>query len=172
MSTKASLCPSVALRERGATAEARSITLLRSASYEGHGRIKIKNRTLYAGTSYFPKGRGPKYHRIWTLLLLCSEWEEVGHVQMKHRRINFCFFILSSEGKCSFRFMEAFGASILLGMTAVLCCKKLSEVPKAWRRLRRLLAPRSRRKFPQEKFDAGSCNIKQSQHWDGWQSDD
>ena len=34
----------------------------------------------------FPKAQGPKYHRVCALSLLCSEWEEVGHTQMKHRQ--------------------------------------------------------------------------------------
>ena len=38
---------------------------------------KILLKFLIAGTSYFPLY---EYHRIQTLLLLCSEWEEVEHV--------------------------------------------------------------------------------------------
>jgi hypothetical protein len=51
------------------------------------GKVGYKKEFLFAGTSYFPEGRSPKYHRIWMLLLLCSEWEEVGHIQIKHRQI-------------------------------------------------------------------------------------
>ena len=51
-----------------------------------------KKRFLVAGTSYFPEGRGPKYHRIKMLSLLCSEWEEVGHILMKHRQLKIFSF--------------------------------------------------------------------------------
>ncbi len=44
-------------------------------------------KSLCVGISYFPRDRSRKYHRIETLLLLCSEWEEVGHVSTEHRRI-------------------------------------------------------------------------------------
>ena len=46
---------------------------------------QIKKRPFDVGTSYFPHRRTRKYHRIGTLSLLCSEWEEVGHVRIKHR---------------------------------------------------------------------------------------
>ena len=42
-----------------------------------------KKRHFDVGTSYFP--RKIEYHRIGTLSLLCSEWEEVGHARIKHR---------------------------------------------------------------------------------------
>ena len=42
-------------------------------------------RYFDVGTSYFPRHLRDKYHRIETLSLLCSEWEEVGHVPTKHR---------------------------------------------------------------------------------------
>ena len=34
----------------------------------------------------FPEPRGLKYHRVCKLSLLCSEWEEVVHLQIKHRQ--------------------------------------------------------------------------------------
>ncbi len=35
----------------------------------------------------FPEPRGLKYHRVQTLSLLCSEWEEVDHAWIKHRQM-------------------------------------------------------------------------------------
>gem|GEM_PF-2177711 len=51
--------------------------------------ITKKLRNLNVGISYFPDPRRDKYHRITTLSLLCSEWEEVEHVATKHRHSNF-----------------------------------------------------------------------------------
>ena len=34
----------------------------------------------------FPKRYALKYHRGFVLSLLCSEWEEVEHTQVKHRQ--------------------------------------------------------------------------------------
>ncbi len=44
-----------------------------------------KNALLCTGVLYFPGRRGSKYHRACALSLLCSEWEEVGHTQVKHQ---------------------------------------------------------------------------------------
>jgi len=35
-----------------------------------------------------------EYHRSSTLSLLCSEWEEVGHVILDHQQMK-CFFLLN-----------------------------------------------------------------------------
>ena len=35
----------------------------------------------------FPEPQGSKYHRGFMLSLLCSEWEEVGHIKLNHREV-------------------------------------------------------------------------------------
>lgn len=42
------------------------------------------------------------------LLLLCSEWEEVGHIQIKHRQIKILLFVIKSKN-CIFAKKSALG---------------------------------------------------------------
>ena len=54
-------------------------------------RIFVQVKYLHAGTSYCPTHK-VQYHRINTLSLLCSEWDEVVHVLIKHRHVNIQYF--------------------------------------------------------------------------------
>lgn len=58
----------------------------------GGGSRNKKIALVIAGISYFPDSRRNKYHRPATLALLCSEWEEVGHVAIKHQQTQRLFF--------------------------------------------------------------------------------
>ena len=62
-----------------------------SSHYQRHRMPLIfytKKHHAYGMPAYptFPRTQGPKYHRVCALSLLCSEWEEVGHTQIKHRQ--------------------------------------------------------------------------------------
>lgn len=46
----------------------------------------------------FPTASG-KYHGIGTLSLLCSEWEEVGHVRIEHQQLKILSLPLNAYGK-------------------------------------------------------------------------
>ena len=40
----------------------------------------------YPGETYFLSPRRNEYHRCNRISLLCSEWEEVGHLLLNHRK--------------------------------------------------------------------------------------
>jgi len=51
--------------------------------------VFLNKKTLsYAGIPYFSR---KEYHRVYVLSLLCSEWEEVGHTQIKHQQMKTFF---------------------------------------------------------------------------------
>ncbi len=96
---------------------------------------------LYAGITYFPEGRGPKYHRLCAASLLCSEWEEVVHAQIKHQHIKVRLLLycrMKIKKALAGRPMRPFGSVSLFPFF----CIALSCVSQHWDGWRIISTPR------------------------------
>jgi len=58
----------------------------RGACFSAVPLTKIANNEFQAKPTFSPNKLG-QYHRYSTLSLLCSEWEEVGHVELNYQEI-------------------------------------------------------------------------------------
>ena len=70
----------------------------KSASARWRTADFLSKNPLRVGETYFPGRRTSKYHRFWTVSLLCSEWEEVLPVQVNHQRAKGLFLLRMRNG--------------------------------------------------------------------------
>ncbi len=56
-----------------------------------------------------------EYHRAQTLSLLCSEWEEVGHIRVDHQQVQCLVFLtMAEEQKIVFEYTTPLKGSVAL----------------------------------------------------------